>query len=62
MLIQVDKINGHLIQKVTSPSRKFTAYQVVREGNYDAKQVMRFNHLSLAREAARKAEPYSATS
>lgn len=61
MLIQIDKINGHLIQKVTTPSRKFTTYQVVKEGNYDAKQVIRFNYLSAAREHARKVEPCHTT-
>ena len=48
MLIQVDRGNGHIIQKVVSP-KGLVGYQAVPEGVHEASQVRRFNTLTEAR-------------
>ena len=56
MLRTVDRINGFVIQKVTTPTRVLLGYQIVPENMkvFDSSLVKRFAHLSTARVEAHK--------
>lgn len=52
MLRIIDRVDGNVIQKVTTPKNELVGYQVLKEGANDSSQVQRFPHLSAARKAA----------
>jgi hypothetical protein len=54
MIVNVDKHNDLIVQKVTKPDGKLVRYQVLQQGIYDSSRIKVFMTLESARHAIGK--------